>query len=512
MRKELDSAALLAHPSNGGLSHVAGPADGPWVGVDVDPDLHGASPGDESDPTGAPVPPIAVFTSALPDAPWQQDALIRRARDRRYRILVVPGAQKASAGARALADRFGVTLLAVDEPVVCARACWQLEQSRDALTLDYVRSVAAVFQHEAADLSALFSHLSASLSHSAALIDRSGILVDTGIGLPDGFIDTVDFDAWVTREVHNEISAVTVRVQTLARSGIRLVIYDRGLADVQLRALTTLAEIVMPAVAARITLDELAALTDVSASSELLREFLELRGARNPDVERRMAARAWRTAGYQLGFAFRGIGRTDAHSMLRTVSQSIATSGLDARVTALGRTTVGWVVLGDDPSADYVEATAAQLRALHDELRRSWDAAMGIGSLQSGESGLRTTVTEAVDAARVAVNRASAGYRVRVDSLGLEQLLLAWTGNDTFLPAAQSLLAPLMRDSQDLLQTLAVHLDHESVVKETAEAMGIHRNTVSMRMNRVQQLLGVDFADPRTRLALHLACHAVLGE
>jgi hypothetical protein len=28
----------------------------------------------------------------------------------------------------------------------------------------------------------------------------------------------------------------------------------------------------------------------------------------------------------------------------------------------------------------------------------------------------------------------------------------------------------------------------------------------------VQQLLGVDFSDPRTRVALHLACHAVLGE
>ena len=137
---------------------------------------------------------------------------------------------------------------------------------------------------------------------------------------------------------------------------------------------------------------------------------------------------------------------------------------------------------------------------------------MGIGSLQSGESGLRTTVTEAVDAAKVAVNRASAGYRVRVDSLGLDQLLLAWTSNDTFLPAAESLLSPLMNDSQDLLQTLTTYLDHESVVNATAAAMGIHRNTVSMRIHRVQQLLGVDFADARTRMALHLACHAVLGD
>lgn len=511
MSRELDCAALLAHPANGGLLHVAGPENGSWAGVDLDPDLHGRDP--VPDPGHAdPAPPIAVFTTALPDAPWKQDALIRRARDRGYRILVVPGASAASAGARELTRRFDMTLLAVEEPAHCARACWQLEQSSDALALDYVRSVAAVFQHEAADLSALFRHISSSIGHAAALVDRSGSLVDTGEGLPDGFADSVDFDAWVTRVNSDEVSAVTVRVQTHARTGIRLVIYDRGLADVQLRALETMAEVVMPAVAARITLDELAALTDASASSELLREFLELRGARSPEVERRMAERAWRTAGYQLGFAFRGIGRTDAHSMLRAVSQKLGPSELDSRVTILGRSAVGWVVLGDDPSAERVEATAARLRAIHDELRRSWDAAMGIGSLQSGESGLRTTVTEAVDAAKVAVNRASAGYRVRVDSLGLDQLLLAWTSNDTFLPAAESLLSPLMNDSQDLLQTLTIYLDQESVVNATAAAMGIHRNTVSMRIHRVQQLLGVDFADPRTRMALHLACHAVLGD
>ncbi|MGH3705720.1 MAG: helix-turn-helix domain-containing protein [Agromyces sp.] len=43
----------------------------------------------------------------------------------------------------------------------------------------------------------------------------------------------------------------------------------------------------------------------------------------------------------------------------------------------------------------------------------------------------------------------------------------------------------------------------------TAAALGLHRNTVSTRIQRAQELLGVDMTDPEARLALHLACRAV---
>ena len=61
---------------------------------------------------------------------------------------------------------------------------------------------------------------------------------------------------------------------------------------------------------------------------------------------------------------------------------------------------------------------------------------MGVGSLATGSAGLTSSLSEAADAARIAVTRSSTGWFLRVDGLGLEQLLLAWTGNDTFVPAA----------------------------------------------------------------------------
>ena len=49
----------------------------------------------------------------------------------------------------------------------------------------------------------------------------------------------------------------------------------------------------------------------------------------------------------------------------------------------------------------------------------------------------------------------------------------------------------------------------ESGIAATADALGLHRNTVSTRIIRAQELLGLDLGDPETRLAVQLACRTV---
>mgnify|MGYP002372597275 FL=1 len=71
------------------------------------------------------------------------------------------------------------------------------------------------------------------------------------------------------------------------------------------------------------------------------------------------------------------------------------------------------------------------------------------------------------------------------------------------------MLAPLREGGGELLTTLSAYLDHESGIAATATALGLHRNTVMVRIRRVQELLGIDMTDPEARLALHLACRAV---
>ncbi|MGO2139382.1 MAG: PucR family transcriptional regulator [Leucobacter sp.] len=494
----LDLASLLAHPDNGGLEYVAGPKSEIWHSVTVD-EPESAAEG------------LLIVTTALPETSWQQDALVRRVRDRGFAALALRDAWSAGPGARKLADRLGLTLLSVARPIELARASWQLQQARDALTIDYVRKVAQAFEYPAADLGDLLGHLCAAIGHGIALIDSARTVQQAGGVLSPELHANLDFAPWISVARVGDAAAASVRVDSSTRRGLRLAVFDAGLSDVQLRALSTVAEIMMPAVAARILIDELASVNDASSSADLLRAFIELRGARDPDVQQRMAELGWRTSGYHLGFQFAPRTRVDPVGLLRAVSHELAAVSVESRAAISGRGVLGWLTFTDPPASSEVERFAAALNGVHQQLRRTRDVALGIGSLQSGETGLARTLNEASDAAKIATSRSSTGYLVRVDSLGLEQLLLAWTGTDTFLPAAESLLAPLLTEAPELLDTLAAYLDHESGIQATAVALGLHRNTVAQRVQRAQELVGADLSSPETRLALHLACRAVLA-
>jgi hypothetical protein len=503
MTQAITLGALLAHPANGGLHVVGGPDTAEWTGVEVVTD--------ESELPNDGGGRLAVIAVSPPDAPWQQDALVRRIRDRGYRALAVPRADRFGAGTRALADRLGITMLHAEHPMQLAKTCWQLVEGRDALTLGYVRSVAQSIQYPAENLSDLLRHLSSSIGHGVALIDAEGVLLEAGGHLPEAVHATIDLAPWADLTTTEAGAAASVRVDSPSREGLRLVVFGDGLSERQLSALAVAAEVAMPAVAARILIDEVAAVNDASISSGVLRDFVDLRGTPDADVERRMLERGWRTTGYHLAFRMIGRSRLEPFQLLRFVSPELGRISADSHATTSGRGVSGWLSFAEPPQPAQVERFVSALRELHVAARRSFNVATGVGSLASGSAGLTATLGESADAARIAVNRSSTGWFVRVDGLGVEQLLLAWTGNDTFMPAARSLLAPIESAGGDLLTTLSAYLDHESGIAATAVELGLHRNTVAARIQRVQELLGVDMADPEVRLALHLACRAVRG-
>ncbi|OYN96207.1 polyketide synthase regulator [Enemella evansiae] len=497
----LDLAALQAHLANGGVRHVAGPSDTEFAAARLahtDADLDTQS-GDD----------LAIIATAAPVEPWRVDALLRRVRERGYTGLAMPGAAGVSPGATRLADRLDLTLLEVERPYELAEACWQLTLARDALTLEIVRRLAVAFRYQARDLPDLLTQLAASVGQGIALVDAAGVLVEAGGQLGESH-RAIGWDSWIDLAHDGDTAIASVRVDSLSRPGLRLAIFGDGISRPQLLALSVAAEVAMPAVAARILVDEVAAVSDASVSSDLLRDFLDLRGVPDPEVERRMLERGWRTDGHHLGFRLLGRSRVDTRELLRLVSTELARLGVESHATTLGRGVTGWLRFPTSPDAATLERRIGALRGVLESARRAFNVAMGVGSLQPGGQGLGLTLGEATDAARIAVDRSSTGWFVRVDGLGLEQLLLARTDDDTFMPAAESLLEPLRGDGDVLLSTLAAYLDQESSIAATAEALGVHRNTVTSRVQRIQGTLGVDLHDPGVRLALHLACRAVL--
>ncbi len=510
----LTLSALLAHPANGGLQPLGGTdASGPAGVPDLTPDdmLDDVVLAvDEAGLAARQSDALAVIiTGGAPPTPWQQDALIRRVRDLGYVALALPGAVQLSDGARHLARRIGLRLLDVADPMALARAGWQLAEARDALTLDYVRRVVQSIEYPAHNLNDLLRHLASAVGHSVALLGPEGVLLEAGGTLPAEVHRAIDFTRWLDTARTPAGAAASVRTDSPSRTDLRLAFFGSDLNDRYLTALAVAAQVAMPVVAARILVDELADTNDAAVASALLREFMERRGGLDSELDQRMAERGWRTTGYHLGFRMAARGRLDPIRVLRMVQAELATLPVDSHAATSGRGVTGWLSFGVPPAQTRIENAVAMLHRVHTAVRRSFPVATGVGTVHGGAGGLIASIDSATDAAGVATARNAADGFVRADTLGLEQLLLSWADQDAFVPAARSLLAPLQARGPELLATLTSYLDHESGLAATAEAMGLHRNTVSTRITRVQELLGLDLADPETRLAVHLACRAL---
>lgn len=74
--------------------------------------------------------------------------------------------------------------------------------------------------------------------------------------------------------------------------------------------------------------------------------------------------------------------------------------------------------------------------------------------------------------------------------------------------------ALVREDARGILQeTLRVYLEQGGSQRQTAEVLGIHRNTLGYRLRQIRQVLTVDLDAPNTRLTLHLAliAHKMIG-
>jgi purine catabolism regulator len=68
-----------------------------------------------------------------------------------------------------------------------------------------------------------------------------------------------------------------------------------------------------------------------------------------------------------------------------------------------------------------------------------------------------------------------------------------------------SLLEYDQRQNADLIKTLEAFFNCHGNLSQTAEQLIVHRNTLLYRMNRINEIAGIDLDRPETRLALHLA-------
>lgn len=131
----------------------------------------------------------------------------------------------------------------------------------------------------------------------------------------------------------------------------------------------------------------------------------------------------------------------------------------------------------------------------------------GIGGPAAGLAQARESWLQARIAARVAAHQGHAGPAVlEWPELGVHRLL--GLGSDAAL--REAVLAPgvarLLEDGgPELVRTARAYLDEAGSAQRTAQALGIHRQTLYHRLERIERLSGLSLDRGADRLQLHLA-------
>ncbi len=254
----------------------------------------------------------------------------------------------------------------------------------------------------------------------------------------------------------------------------------------------------------------------------VLNEVLEPGGRPEAELRRQLQDIGWSISGWNMGLYISLRGLQDAGRIVdwhAELTHRLETRGVNGPVVERTDGWTGWITFEAEPSAaTYASVTATVGAALQDFVasHAGLVAHAGVGRPSSDLAGLRRSLAEAQEASLIARSRGhGATGAAHIDQLGVRRVLMGWFGSDEFRLFAGSMLEPLVTIDRDgaLLRTLEAFLDAAGSASLTAADLGIHRNTVTNRIGRIQAVLGADLGDPEVRLSLQLACRMVrLGD
>ncbi len=168
----------------------------------------------------------------------------------------------------------------------------------------------------------------------------------------------------------------------------------------------------------------------------------------------------------------------------------------------------------DEVAADLatVEKLAGQVLAAAAPVMKPGTASVGIGNLANGVSELARSHVEARQALRLTRRAGGRGRVASYRSLGAFRLLLEVQSPDALRRFVNELLGTLLEYAQSrdtpLLETLEALAAARWVRRAAARQLGIHINSMSYRVERIQALTGLQLDEPETRVAISIALRA----
>ena len=171
-------------------------------------------------------------------------------------------------------------------------------------------------------------------------------------------------------------------------------------------------------------------------------------------------------------------------------------------------------LIPDDIAADLaaVEKLAGLILAGAAPVMKPGAASVGIGNIANSVGELARSHIEARQALRLTRRAGGRSKVASYRSLGAFRLLLEVQSPDALRRFVDELLGTLLKYAQSrdtpLLETLEALSSARWVRRAAARQLGIHINSMSYRVERIESLTGLQLDDPETRVAISIALRA----
>jgi purine catabolism regulator len=136
---------------------------------------------------------------------------------------------------------------------------------------------------------------------------------------------------------------------------------------------------------------------------------------------------------------------------------------------------------------------------------------LGVGTIRDGLAGIRRSHAEARQALLLGRRMQGPGHLTLFGDLGVYRLIFAAEQlpelSDLYAQTLGALIAYDRQNNADLVSTLDAFFAANGSPKEAAERLGVHRNTVLYRLDRIREITRYDLDDAGVRMRLQLALH-----
>lgn len=181
---------------------------------------------------------------------------------------------------------------------------------------------------------------------------------------------------------------------------------------------------------------------------------------------------------------------------------------------ALVRATSAVLLVPEESAPDLAaaERLASLAQTAAAPLVKPGSLSVGVGNLAASVVELARSHVEARQALRLSRRAGQRGRITSYRSLGAFRLLLEVQSPEVLRGFVGEVLGPLLKYSESretpLLETLEALVSARWIRRAAARALGIHINSMSYRVERIESLTGLKLDDPETRVAVAIALRA----